>query len=246
MSRIRPQDCSKLANNPKNDNDVTTFRHDTIVKVFLAFFVCLVKFSYWSMFHVNIITDTGIMIIFFYKGLTRNPEIRNIPVWVLPNIWRLRQVTKLGTNVSNRMLLNAAKFQGYGFYCFWVIKGKPDGGDKNTPPLPPHPPRLGLITSCHLNPILFWDCMIHLFYKPLLLLMLNHYAKIFSMVAFWFIYEFISVFFYTGSYFFVITGKFLWPNFSSTCFSFNHSVAIPSTITSMSLFSYGFLLISTI
>ena len=80
VSRIRPQDCSKLANNPKNDNDVTTFRHDTIVKVFLAFFVCLVKFSYWSMFHVNIITDTGIMIIFFYKGLTRNPEIRNIPV----------------------------------------------------------------------------------------------------------------------------------------------------------------------
>ena len=37
------------------------------------------------------------------------------------------------------MLLNAAKCQGYNFYCFWVIKGKPTEGDKITPP-----PRLGL------------------------------------------------------------------------------------------------------
>ena len=48
----------------------------------------------------------------------------------LPNIWRLGPVmdTKFGTNLSNRMLLNAAKFQGYSFYHFWVIKGKPTGG----------------------------------------------------------------------------------------------------------------------
>ena len=26
------------------------------------------------------------------------------------------------------MLLNAAKCQGYNFYCFWVIKGKPTNG----------------------------------------------------------------------------------------------------------------------
>ena len=30
------------------------------------------------------------------------------------------------------MLLNAAKCQGYSFYRFWVIKGKPTGG--NYPP----------------------------------------------------------------------------------------------------------------
>ena len=41
--------------------------------------------------------------------------------------------TKFGTNVSNRMLLNAAKFQGYSFYCFWVITGKPTGGVKLPP-----------------------------------------------------------------------------------------------------------------
>ena len=69
------------------------------------------------------------------------PEIRkwNTPVWVLPNIWRLGQVrdTKFGTSVFNKMLLNATKCQGYSFYRFWVIKGKPTGGCKITPA--PHP-----------------------------------------------------------------------------------------------------------
>ena len=127
MSGIRPPDCSKLTKNTKNDNDVTIFRHDVNVK--WRCFVSLVKFSHWSKFPVNIITGSGITTIFFYKGLTRNPEIGNSPVWVLPNIWRLGRVmnSKLGTNVSNRMLLNAAKFQGYSFYCFWVIKRKPTG-----------------------------------------------------------------------------------------------------------------------
>ena len=138
VSGIRPPDCSKLAKNPKNDNDVIIFRHDVNVKFFWRCFVSLVKFSYWSKFHVNIITGSGIMTIFFYKGLTRNPEIGNTPVWVLPNICRLGRVmdTKFGTNVSNRMLLNPAKFQGYSFYRFWVIKGKPSGWQgKITPPL---------------------------------------------------------------------------------------------------------------
>ena len=79
------------------------------------------------------------MTIFFYKGLTRIPEIGNTPVWVLPNIWRLGQVidTKFGANILNRVLLNVAKCQGYSFYRFWVIKGKPTGG------ITPSHPELG-------------------------------------------------------------------------------------------------------
>ena len=44
-----------------------------------------------------------------YKGLTRSLEIRNTPVWVLPNIWRLERLrdTNSGTNVSNEILPNA-------------------------------------------------------------------------------------------------------------------------------------------
>ena len=74
---IRSPDCSELAKNPKNDNDIIIFPHNVNVNFFWRCFVSLVKFSYWSKFHVNIITGSGIMIIFFYKGLTRNPEIGN-------------------------------------------------------------------------------------------------------------------------------------------------------------------------
>ena len=49
-------------------------------QTFLAFFFSLVKFSYQSKFHVNIINGSGVKTISFYKGLTRNPEIGNIPV----------------------------------------------------------------------------------------------------------------------------------------------------------------------
>ena len=64
---------NRMARNPKNDNDVTIFRVDVNVKIFWRCFVSLVKFSYWSKFHVNFITGSGIMTIFFYTGLT---EIR--------------------------------------------------------------------------------------------------------------------------------------------------------------------------
>ena len=87
------------------------------------------------------------MTISFYKGLITNPEIGYTPVCVLLNIWRLGQAknTKFGTNVSNKMLLNAAKYQGYSFYYFWIIKERPTGGGRGeelptSPPPRLHPP----------------------------------------------------------------------------------------------------------
>ena len=134
MSGIRLTDCSKLAINLKSDNGITICWYDVIVHFFWRCLVSLVRFSYWSMFHVNIFTALWVMTVFFYKGLTRNLLMGNTPVWGLSNIWRLGQVkhTKFSANVSDKMLLNAAKFQDYSFYCFWVIKGKPIGG-KITP-----------------------------------------------------------------------------------------------------------------
>ena len=88
-------------------------------------FVSLVKFSYWSKFHVIIITGSEVSI---YKGFTRNLEIGNTNVWILPNTWRLGRArnTKFGAKfVSNKMLLNAAKYHSYSFWRFWVIKEKP-------------------------------------------------------------------------------------------------------------------------
>ena len=74
-------------------------------------------------------TGTGVVTISVYNGLTRNWEIGNTPACVLPNILRLGRVrnTKFCMNVSNEMLLNAAKCQDYSFYRFWVIKRKPTG-----------------------------------------------------------------------------------------------------------------------
>ena len=81
-SGIRLPDCSNSTINRQNDNDVTIFRH------FPTFFwywgLSLVKLRYWSKFHVSIITGSIVITIFVYKGLTRNPEIRNTPSQVCP------------------------------------------------------------------------------------------------------------------------------------------------------------------
>ena len=109
----------------ENDNDFTIGWYGAIVKLFLRCFVYLAKLSYWSKFHVNIITGSRVMTIFFYQGLTKNLEIKNTTVWVLSNIWRLGQVRD-----TNETLLNAAKCQGYSFYHFRVIKRQPTGVKK--------------------------------------------------------------------------------------------------------------------
>ena len=104
---------------------IMTSQFDDMASWSIVFGTCLVflvKFSYCSKFHVNIIAGSGVMTIFFYKGLIKNLVIGNTPVWVLTNIWGLGKIrdTKFGTNISNEMLLNVAKCQGYSFYSFWV------------------------------------------------------------------------------------------------------------------------------
>ena len=129
----------RLVINRKNDSDVTIFEHDVIAKFLWRCFVFLVTFSYWWKFHVSIITGSGVMTIYFYKGLTRNPEIGNTPAWVFPNIWRLGRVMdiKFGTDVTNQMLENDGKCQSYSFNRFWVIKEKSTGRGGGCKIIPP-------------------------------------------------------------------------------------------------------------
>ena len=99
--------------------------------IFWRCLVVPVTLNYWSKCHVSIITDSGVMTIFLYKGLTRNPEIANNPVRVLPNIWRVGRVggTKFSTNISNEMFLNAAKCQGYSFFLSELLRrNQKEGG----------------------------------------------------------------------------------------------------------------------
>ena len=86
--------------------------------------VFLVNFSYWSKVHVNFMTGSRIMTIFLYKGLTKNPKVGNAPVWVLPNIWRLRQVwdIKLGSNVSNEIFWTLHNARITAFTIFELLR----------------------------------------------------------------------------------------------------------------------------
>ena len=89
----------------------------------------LVKFSYWSKFHVKITTGSGTMTTLSYNGLTRNLEIENTPSGFCPIS---EDCGKLGIPNLARMSLTtcfliASKSQGYSFYRFWVIKRKPTG-----------------------------------------------------------------------------------------------------------------------
>ena len=83
------------------------------------------------------------MTILFYKELTRNPKIRNTPVWVLSNIWRrgelwIPNLARMSLIEYYWMLQHA---RGYSLYHFWVIKGKPTGGwEEQSPPTPQDPP----------------------------------------------------------------------------------------------------------
>ena len=98
-SGIRLPDCSKLAINWKNDIDVTTFRRC---------FVSLIKFSCWSKFHVNTITGSGVMKIFFYKGWTeiRKSEIPPSEFCLICGDWG-----KLGIpNLARTSLIK----------CYWI------------------------------------------------------------------------------------------------------------------------------
>ena len=109
----------------KKDNGVTICWHDVIVKIFWRCCVSLVKFSYLSKFHVNIITVPGVITtIFVYKGLTGNREIRNTPVWVLPNIWRLGSIrdTTFSTNLQILHIYNIFLLELLNLDAIWLLK----------------------------------------------------------------------------------------------------------------------------
>ena len=80
---IQLLDYSKLAVNSKNDNGFTISWYDIIVKFFDVVFF-LIKFSYWSKFHVNVITGSGVM---RYWPEFRKFEIPPSEFWPIYGNW---------------------------------------------------------------------------------------------------------------------------------------------------------------
>ena len=136
-------DCSKLPVNWKNSNGVTIFWHDTIVNFFWRCFVSLAKFRYWSKFHVNINPGFAVMTVYLNKGLIRNLEIGYTPVLVFDKLEKVNLAQTFLLKCYS-MLRNARRVTTC--YRFWVIKGKPVGGE-GWVKLPPATPRLELITG---------------------------------------------------------------------------------------------------
>ena len=99
----------KLTINRKNDNDVTICWHDVIAKIFLRLFFSLVRFSYLPKFYVNIITGSGVMAIFFNKGL--RPEIRKSEISPFEFFPTYEDWGKLG--ISNLARMSLMK-------CYWM------------------------------------------------------------------------------------------------------------------------------
>ena len=120
---------SKLTINLKNYNDIIIWRHEAIFKFFkVVVFLLSSLVSDASFMSVSLLV-LELWQFLFIRDLAKKPQIKNTPVWILCNIWRLGWVRdiKFGMSVSITKLLNAAKFQIYIQYCFWVIKGKPTG-----------------------------------------------------------------------------------------------------------------------
>ena len=119
-------DCSMLAVNWKNENDVTVFWYGVIVN-----FLDVALFLFSSLVTCPRFMSILSLVLELWQFLFIRdwPEIGNSPVWVLSNFWRLAQVnnTKFGTIDFNKILLIAARYQGYNFYRSWVNKGKPTG-----------------------------------------------------------------------------------------------------------------------
>ena len=91
------------------------------------------KFNHWSKFHVNIITGSGVMAIFPYKGLIRNLKILPSEFRPVSRDWSKLEIP----NLAGIFLIKVReyyKMPGYSSYRFWVIKEKPTGGCKNAHP----------------------------------------------------------------------------------------------------------------
>ena len=85
LKTMRPECAIRKSEKWQWRHNLLTWRH---CQFFWRCFDSLVKFSCCFKLHVNIIAGSRVMTIFLYKGLNRNPEIGNTPVWVLPIIWK--------------------------------------------------------------------------------------------------------------------------------------------------------------
>ena len=128
LSGIRPPDCSDLAKNPKNDNEVTIFRCRR-----LQFFLFLLSSLATG---PNLMLISSLVLELWQFCVIRDwPEIPKLEIPLskfcpisgdLGKLW-IQNLARMSLIEYYWILLLNTEFQGYSFYRFRVIKGKPTG-----------------------------------------------------------------------------------------------------------------------
>ena len=124
LSRIRLPDCSKLTTNLKNTNDAIICRHNFIINFFDVVLFVLSGLVSGPSFMLTSSLVLEFWQVLAIKVLTKNPDIENIPVWDLSNIWRQGQFrdTKFSMNASNKMLVIVQNARFTGFFLSYLEK----------------------------------------------------------------------------------------------------------------------------
>ena len=124
LSRIRLPDCSKLTTNLKNTNDAIICRHNFIINFFDVVLFVLSGLVSGPSFMLTSSLVLEFWQVLAIKALTKNPDIENIPVWDLSNIWRQGQFrdTKFSMNTSNKMLVIVQNARFTGFFLSYLEK----------------------------------------------------------------------------------------------------------------------------
>ena len=130
---MRPESGSgwlQISDKPKKkDNDFKICWHNVIVNFFhLAVFVLsrlVTGSSFMSI--IWLVQEIWQFLSIQNRSEIRKSEMHRSEFCQISGDWSNLELrdTKFGANVSNKKLLNAEKYQGYSFYCFWIIRGKP-------------------------------------------------------------------------------------------------------------------------
>ena len=120
-SRTQLPDCSKLAKNWKNENDVTVCRLDVVVKFSLHCCVTFVKFSDCSKFHVNMVTSSGVITIFIYKGDWPDFWKSETPPSEFCSISGDLDRDEFHTNVKSYWMQQNARVTAFTVFSIWCV-----------------------------------------------------------------------------------------------------------------------------
>ena len=79
VSGIKIPDCSKLAKNGKNGDEVIICRNEVTVKFFWSCRNSFAEFRHWLKFHVNIMTGSWVKTVFVYKEFDQKSRNQEYP-----------------------------------------------------------------------------------------------------------------------------------------------------------------------